>query len=141
MKKSEVKKRVKLMSKQIEKRLKGKILTYYEADKLVLETIKSFLTDRFDWQYTRGIFEVEAAFDCINPKYNCSWFAYEIDNMIYMMVQYKFINLPKNLTEKDEEIIKNLEVKIEQIKQPSDEDFYDREICCKDQEKAEIQDD
>ena len=115
MKKSVVKQKAKLMTKEIEEKTKAKIFTYYEADKLVLEIIKSYLTDKFDWKYTKGIFEAGAEFDCMNPNYNCASFAYEINDMIYLTVFYNFTNLPKNIREEEKGRIKNLKVKVEDI--------------------------
>lgn len=136
----EIKQKAKLMSKEIEEKTNGKIFTYYDADKLVLEIIKSYLTDKFGWNYTKGIFETEAGFDCINPKYKTSFFAYEIDDMIYLSVCYEFLNLPADLKEDEEEKIKNLKVKVKWIHKPNKEDFDDRDICYKEQEELENQD-
>lgn len=67
------------MAQEIEEKTNGKIFIYYDADKLVLEIIRSYLTNKFDWQYTKGIFEIKAGFDCINPEHKTSSLAYEID--------------------------------------------------------------
>ena len=131
MKKNVVKQKAKLMAKEIVEKTKDKVVTYYEADKLVLEIIRSHLTDKFDWKYTKGIFEADAEFDCINPNYNCASFAYEIDDAIYLTVFYDFINFQKDLKEDEEERIKNLKIKVGEIKQPTDEDFFDRLISYK----------
>ena len=99
MRRREIKQKAKLMTEEIEEKTKGKTFTYYGADKLVLEIIKSYLTDKFGWHYTRGIFEIGAGFDCINPENKTSALAYEIDDMIYLMVCYEFLSLPEDLKE------------------------------------------
>ena len=136
----EIKQKAKLMTEEIEEKTNGKIFTYYDADKLVLEIIKSYLTDNFGWQYTRGIFETRSDFECINHKYKTSFFAYEIDNLIYLNVYYEFLSLPEDIREDEEERIKNLKVKVKWIKKPSKENFDDRDICYKEQAELENQD-
>lgn len=135
----EIKQKAKLMTQEIETKTNGKTFTYYDADKLVLGIIKSYLTDRFEWHYTKGIFEVNAGFDCINPSTKTSFFAYEIDDMIYLSVCYKFLDFPEDLREDEEEKIKKLKVKVESIYQPNKRDFDDRDICYKDEEELERQ--
>lgn len=135
----EIKQKAKLMAKEIEEKTNGKIFTYYDADKLVLEIIKSHLTNKFDWQYTKGIFEIEAGFDCINPEHKTSSLAYEIDYLIYLSVCYEFLDFPENLKEYEEERIKNLKVKVKWIHKPSKEDFDDRDISDKEQKELEKQ--
>lgn len=135
----EIKQKAKLIAEEIEKKTNGKIFTYYEADKLVLEIIKSYFTNKFEWHYTKGIFEIESGFDCINSTTKTSYFAYEIDNMIYLMVCYKFLNFPEDLREDEEEKTKNLKVKIQTIRKPNKQDFDDRDICYKDEEELEKQ--
>lgn len=133
----EIKQKVKLMVAEIEEKTNGKTFKYYDADKLVLEIIKSYLTDKFGWQHTKGIFQIDAGFDCINPVTKTSFFAYEIDHMIYLGVCYGFLNLPEDLKEDDEETIKNLKVKVKWIDKPSKEDFDDRDIEYKEQDELE----
>lgn len=135
----EIKQKAKLMAQEIEEKTNGKIFTYYDADKLVLEIIRSYLTNKFDWQYTKGIFEIEAGFDCINSEHKTSSLAYEIDYLIYLSVCYEFLDLPENLKEDEEERIKNLKVKVKWVHKPSKEDFDDRDICRKEQEELEKQ--
>lgn len=135
----EVKQKAKLMAKEIEERTKGKIFSYYDADKLILEIIKSYLTDKFGWTYTKGIFETGSHFDCINFQRKVSFFAYEIDNMIYLDVCYEFLDLPENLKEDEDEKIRNLKVKVKYIEKPSKEDFDDRDICYKEEAELENQ--
>lgn len=131
----EIKQKAKLMAKEIEEKTNGKTFVYYNADKLVLEIIKSYLTDKFGWQYTRGIFQLGVDFDCINSKHKTSSFAYEIDDMIYLVVCYEFLDFPENLKEDEKETIKNLKVKVKWIHKPNKEDFDDRDICYKEQEE------
>lgn len=133
----EIKQKAKFMSDEIKEKTNGKTFTYYDADKIVSEIIKSYLTDKVDWHYGKGIFKVDAGFDCINPVTKTSFFAYEIDYMIYLGVCYEFLNLPEDLKEDDEETIKNLKVKVKWIDKPSKEDFDDRDIEYKEQDELE----
>ena len=133
----EIKRKVKLMTEEIKEKMDNKIFTYYEADKLVLDIIKSHLTAEDDWEYTRGIFDMRAEFDIINFDYNSSFLSYEIDDMIYLGVCYEFIDLPKDLKEEEEDRIKNLKVKIKWIQKPTKQDFDDRDIIYKDEMLAE----
>ncbi len=137
----EIKKKAKLMADEIEIRTKGKTFSYYDADKLVLGIIRSYLKDNIFWEdwFTKGIFEMEAEFDCINPERKTALLAYEIDDMIYLTVRYKFLNLPENLKEDEYERIKNLEVTIDGINKPNKQDFDDRDICYKDDAELERQ--
>ena len=135
----EIKQKAKLMAEEIDRTTKGKIFSYYEADKLVLGIIKSYLTDKFGWHYTKGIFETGSDFDCINQTNKTSSFAYEIDSMIYLMVGYELIDLPENLKENEEERIRNLKVKVKWINKPVKQDFDDRDIDYKEQAELDRQ--
>lgn len=129
----EIKRKAKLMTEEIREKTDNKILTYYEADRLVLDIIKSYLTDEDDWEYTRGIFDMGVGFEHINFNYKTSFLAYSIDDMIYLGVCYEFIDLPEDLKEEEENRIKNLKVKIKWIQKPTKADFDDRDIIYRDE--------
>lgn len=135
----EIKQKAKLMAEEIKEKTDNKIFTYYKADKLVSEIIRSYLPEKDRWQYARGIFELNIGFDNINPEYKSSFLAYEIEDMIYLKVCYEFINLPEDLKEDEEDRIKNLKVRIKWIEKPTKQDFDDRDIVYKDEMETEYE--
>ena len=123
------------MANEIKIKSKGKTFSYYDADKLVLGIIRSYLKDNIFWK----IFEIEAEYNCINPERKISSFAYEIDDMIYLAVSYKFLNIPDNLKKHEYERIKNLKVTIDSINKPNKQEFDDRDVCYKNDAELERQ--